>query len=58
MEESQPPTGPESVRTRGEDVDLDQIVERLDWTPFERLQYLLDMLEFEERAHQAKPLKR
>ena len=36
------------------DVDLDQIVERLGWTPFERLQYLLDMLEFEELAHNAR----
>jgi hypothetical protein len=36
------------------DVDLDQIVERLGWTPWERLQYLLDMLEFEELAHRAR----
>jgi len=37
-----------------EDVDLDQIVERLGWTPAERLRYLLDMLEFEELAHTAR----
>jgi len=38
------------------DVDLDQIVERLGWTPWERLQYLLDMLEFEELAQTARRL--
>ena len=31
----------------------DQIGERLGWTPKQRLQYLLDMLAFEERAHRA-----
>jgi hypothetical protein len=36
--------------------DLDQIAERLAWTPRERLQYLLDMLAFEERAHAARRL--
>ncbi len=40
-----------------EHIDLDQIVERLAWTPAERLRYLLDMLTFEEKARQAKPLK-
>jgi hypothetical protein len=40
----------------GEDVDLDQIIERLKWSPAERLQYLLDMLAFEERARSARPL--
>lgn len=39
-----------------EDVDLDQIVERLGWSPEERLRYLLDMLEFEELAHRAHPV--
>jgi hypothetical protein len=34
--------------------DLDQIAERLAWTPRPRLQYLLDMLAFEERAHAAR----
>jgi hypothetical protein len=43
---------------RPEDVEIDQIVERLAWTPKERLQYLLDMLAFEERARQARPLPR
>ncbi len=38
------------------DVDLDQITERLSWTPRQRLQYLLDMLAFEDRAHRAKPI--
>ena len=58
MDESQTLTGPEDVRNRGEDFDLDQIVERLAWTPLERLQYLLDMLDFEELAHRAKRLER
>ena len=35
----------------------DQIAERLAWTPRERLAYLLDMLEFEERAHRARALE-
>jgi hypothetical protein len=34
--------------------DNDQIVERLRWTPKQRLDYLLDMLAFEERAQQAR----
>lgn len=38
--------------------EVDQIVERLAWTPRERLQYLLDMLAFEERAHAARPIER
>ncbi len=38
--------------------DRQQIVERLLWTPRERLQYLLDMLAFEERAHRARPVTR
>ncbi len=33
-----------------EDDDRAQIVERLQWTPKQRLDYLLDMLAFEERA--------
>ncbi len=39
-------------------VDLDQIVARLGWSPAERLRYLLDMLDFEEKAHRAKPADR
>jgi hypothetical protein len=42
------------VRVDEEQTDLDQIVERLGWTPSERLQYLLDMLEFEELARRAR----
>jgi hypothetical protein len=38
--------------------DLDQITERLSWTPRVRLQYLLDMLAFEERARSARPTER
>ena len=34
--------------------DLDQIVERLSWTPKQRLTYLVDMLAFEERARSAR----
>ena len=37
-----------------EDVEIDQIVERLAWTPRERLDYLLDMLAFAERAYRAR----
>ena len=40
----------------GDDVEIDQIVERLGWTPRERLQYLVDMLAFEERAHEARAI--
>ncbi len=36
------------------EVDVDQIVERLQWTPKQRLDYLLDMLAFEERARHAR----
>jgi hypothetical protein len=36
------------------EVDLDQIVERLQWTPKQRLDYLLDMLAFEDRARHAR----
>jgi len=42
------------IETGDEDVHLDQVVERLSWTPMERLRYLLDMLAFEEKAHRAK----
>jgi len=38
---------------RGDD---DQIRARLTWTPKQRLDYLLDMLAFEERAHGARRL--
>ena len=47
----------EPTTTGVEHVDLDQIVERLAWTPAERLRYLLDMLTFEEKARHAKPMK-
>ena len=39
-----------------EDSDRVQIVERLAWTPKQRLDYLVDMIAFEERAHQARRL--
>jgi hypothetical protein len=42
--------------SRGEPFDRaddDQIAERLRWTPKQRLDYLLDMLAFEERARRA-----
>ena len=38
--------------------DEDQIAERLRWTPKQRLDYLLDMLAFEERARRARPVTR
>jgi hypothetical protein len=39
---------------RDERVDLDQIIERLGFSAEERLQYLLDMLDFEEIARTAR----
>lgn len=45
---------PASSEGAAADADLDQIAERLGWTPWGRLQYLLDMLEFEELAHRAR----
>jgi len=41
-----------------DDAAIDQIVERLGWSPEERLHYLLDMLAFEERARNARPVSR
>ena len=38
------------------ELDASQIAERLRWTPQERLDYLLEMLDFEERAHSARRL--
>ncbi len=43
----------QQMTPRDGDTDLDHIVERLTWTPRERLQYLLDMLAFEEKARRA-----
>ena len=37
--------------------DRDQIAERLGWTPKQRLQYLVDMLGFEERARRARRMR-
>lgn len=37
-----------------DDSDRAQIAERLAWTPKQRLQYLVDMIAFEERAHRAR----
>ena len=42
---------------RSDDQDRRQILERLQWTPKERLDYLVDMIAFEEAAHRARPLK-
>jgi len=36
------------------ELDEDLIVERLSWTPKQRLDYLLDMLAFEDRARRAR----
>jgi hypothetical protein len=50
------------LRSKGEepapidDSDRDQIGERLGWTPKQRLDYLVDMVAFEERAHRARRL--
>jgi transcriptional regulator with XRE-family HTH domain len=49
---------PQIVWAERGDVDRAQIAERLRWTPAERLQYLRDMLAFEERAHRARPVAR
>jgi hypothetical protein len=63
MERSEDPSrhsiqaDPAGTATRGaEGSDVDQIAERLSWTPAERLRYLVDMLDFEERAHRARPV--
>lgn len=40
--------------SRAEEPDLDQIRERLAWTPKQRLDYLVDMVDFEDRARRAK----
>jgi transcriptional regulator with XRE-family HTH domain len=40
----------------GTSVDRDQLRERLQWSPAERLRYLVDMLAFEERARRARRL--
>jgi len=57
MDENRTRTRPEGGGSPTEDFDLDQIVERLGWTPLERVSYLLDMLEFETRARRAKRLE-
>ncbi|MEO6194916.1 MAG: hypothetical protein ABIS20_18020 [Thermoanaerobaculia bacterium] len=54
-------TGASILRSKGEesaqsDDDRDQIAERLSWTPKQRLEYLVDMVAFEERAHGARRL--
>ena len=51
-------TEPGGPASDADAVDLDQIVARLGWTPAKRLRYLLDMLDFEEKAHRAKPADR
>ena len=40
-----------------DEVDRDQLFERLSLSPAERLQYLVDMLDFERRAHRAKRMR-
>jgi hypothetical protein len=40
-----------------DEADRKQIAERLRWTPKQRLEYLLDMLAFEERARRAHRLE-
>ncbi len=56
MESSEDAVTAVSEKGQARDVDDDQIAERLSWTPRERLQYLLDMLAFEERARSARPV--
>jgi O-glycosyl hydrolase len=40
--------------SRAEEPDVAQIRERLAWTPKQRLDYLVDMVAFENRARRAK----
>ena len=47
---------PTRLEDREEEQDLDLIVERLAWTPAERLRHLLEMLAFEQRARAARSL--
>jgi hypothetical protein len=55
--EPEPVTSPDDARLRGMGLEevpgADQITQMLAATPRERLQCLLDMLAFEERAHRA-----
>lgn len=57
MESSEDAVTAVSKKGQALDVEDDQIAERLSWTPRERLQYLLDMLAFEERAHSSRPVQ-
>jgi hypothetical protein len=52
MERERPtlPNNSPAATPAPDDSDREQIVERLGWTPKQRLNYLLDMLAFEERA--------
>jgi len=50
------PVDPERSAPREDDSDRDQIVERLGWTPQQRLKYLVDMVAFEARVHRARRL--
>jgi len=43
----------EAATAAKDESDRDQIVERLGWTSRQRLDYLLDMLAFEDRARRA-----
>jgi proline racemase len=49
---------PRIVLGSASDSDRDQLLERLHWTPKQRLDYLLDMLAFEDRAHRARRVKK
>lgn len=55
--EPEPVTSPDDLRLRSMGLEevpgADQIAQMLAVTPRERLQCLLDMLAFEERAHRA-----
>jgi len=47
---------PSRLEDQEEAQDRDLIVERLAWTPAERLRHLLEMLAFEQRARAARSL--
>ncbi len=43
-----------AIRADVADPDRSQIIQRLGWTPKQRLDYLVDMVAFQERAHRAR----
>ena len=48
--------GPAGKEAGLDESDRSQLVERLHWNPKQRLDYLLDMIAFEDRARRARKL--